>query len=723
MCRPVVLSSLIALLLVSLPTALSSSPAQGAPPVSRVRPARAARRALPNSPTDTPTDTATGTATDAPAATDTPVLPTETPVPTDTPTPTQVSPPPGTSGCQSYIFPNNLLVCLTADHTTVAGGTIVTLTAWANQPGYFFEIKDMTEEDELNSQALVAYCGPGGQQTTCRGRVFIANGQANYLDSSPHTVPTHSTTHEFYANWGENSESTGAQSQFISVTWTNNGNGGAASPTSTPPSPTPPRPGPTTPVPSATATPLTGPSGKGNPPTPSPCVSQYTGLNICQLKKGDILLETFNFLAGGPTFTLEGLIAGYIGTYWFHAALYDGRGNIVEAAGPEPNPADDVAVDSLVKSSFYYDPNREVSDWVVLRVKPQYESKVDGAVKWAIVKAKDTNALYIADSLPAVPLAFLNPLNKWQDARFYCSLFVWRAFYHQGLDIDFPSTLLRFGIPPSMAALLKQQVSPDDIYASAFGSSAVTTVVQDKNPGFQRWLIILMSHADIRITDAAGNVTGVDPRTGRATNKIPGAFYSGPGREPEWVAIPNVHGPLTVQVRGNGTGVYHLAVQTFGTHKIQGQVSLGHIHPGQVDAFVLSEPQAGPLRIRVMKPTPPTHARRVPLTFSLVPRPVVSGSMVTIRIRTDARAKVTVTLLVAMQKRRFVGKGKHRHQTVRTLVLYRAVVHGTANAHGQLTARLRMTYKPLRPVQAIVTVRAQTPHTSVTRTAVVIIQP
>lgn len=266
-------------------------------------------------------------------------------------------------------------------------------------------------------------------------------------------------------------------------------------------------------------------------------------------------------------------------------------------------------------------PCADASDWVVLRVKPQYHSLVDGAVAWATAKANDPNVRYIADNELEFPTAFLNPTNKSQDTRFYCSLFVWRAFYQQGLDLDHNGAALPFDIPFPLNAALAQQVRPDDLYASAFGSSPVTTVVQDLHRNQRRLFIGLFSPANIRLQTANGDVTGIDPITGSGVNDIPQSFYSGPNTEPQWISIPNISGASIIEVHGTGTGLYSLAVQAFGNGTIQLQTFQGNTQPGQIDTFTVSDPNLGSLQLTNVSTTsgspPPTATPEAPSSVLL----------------------------------------------------------------------------------------------------------
>jgi len=103
------------------------------------------------------------------------------------------------------------------------------------------------------------------------------------------------------------------------------------------------------------------------------------------------------------------------------------------------------------------------------------------------------------------------------------------------------------------------------------------------------------------------------------------------------------------------------------------------------------------------------------LTLDIGPHRVVSGRTLTIHARTVRDARVTATLQVTITRTVVMGVGHRRKRVRQTIVLYRATSHGAADAHGQYTGHLRITYKPVRPASATLTVIARTPDGSVTR--------
>jgi hypothetical protein len=341
------------------------------------------------------------------------------------------------------------------------------------------------------------------------------------------------------------------------------------------------------------------------------CSKGPTGLDTCQLQKGDILLEAANDIVSHS-------VGGFVSSYWFHTAMYDGSGNVLEAAGP------DLGLRCYpIQQTQFYD---GASDWVVLRVKPQYQSDIDEAVRLT----KTMTGSCPGETPVASPSAgympvpeFLNPLNKSNalgygdncttaTCKFYCSLLTWWGFKKadSNLDLDFPQAYLNPTLGPTAAALLNQ-VLGDNIYASSFGPFAETDEVMNQNPLWKRLLITLFSPADLKVTDPSGNITGLDFQTGNALHAIPYSYYSGAATEPEWISIGNTQGTQTIQVKGTGTGVYHLAIQEFtnATAPMQDQVFTWETTPGQIDTFAESSSPDGKITLNPLQLTVPVDIK------------------------------------------------------------------------------------------------------------------
>jgi hypothetical protein len=113
----------------------------------------------------------------------------------------------------------------------------------------------------------------------------------------------------------------------------------------------------------------------------------------------------------------------------------------------------------------------------------------------------------------------------------------------------------------------------------------------------------------------------------------------------------------------------------------------------------------------------------LPLSLSVAPRLVVSGSLLTIHIRTRPSARVYLAFQVVTKKAVIRGRGQQRQRVWQTKVWYRLVRQGNANRRGQFGARLRIAYRPTKPMPAWLTVTVHTAKGTARRTVAVTIQP
>lgn len=113
----------------------------------------------------------------------------------------------------------------------------------------------------------------------------------------------------------------------------------------------------------------------------------------------------------------------------------------------------------------------------------------------------------------------------------------------------------------------------------------------------------------------------------------------------------------------------------------------------------------------------------MPLALGKHPHGVHGGDVLALAIRTAPRATVLTRLQVTTTKLVTTGKGKHRKHVRRTVMLYQATQHGAADAHGRLTDRLRVTYKPGKSIEAGLTVTARTGCGTAVHTDRVMIEP
>lgn len=77
-------------------------------------------------------------------------------------------------------------------------------------------------------------------------------------------------------------------------------------------------------------------------------------------------------------------------------------------------------------------------------------------------------------------------------------------------------------------------------------------------------IVGLASPANLYVTDPQGRHTGIDPSTGQFVNEIPDSYYTGPGAEPQSIAVFSpIPGTYTTEAVGTGTGTVHLEAMSF----------------------------------------------------------------------------------------------------------------------------------------------------------------
>lgn len=77
---------------------------------------------------------------------------------------------------------------------------------------------------------------------------------------------------------------------------------------------------------------------------------------------------------------------------------------------------------------------------------------------------------------------------------------------------------------------------------------------------FRRGGIItgILSPANLYLTDPQGRHTGVDPKTGKIVNEIPGSYYTGPNSEPELILVFSpINGTYSSAAVGTASGIVH----------------------------------------------------------------------------------------------------------------------------------------------------------------------
>jgi hypothetical protein len=302
--------------------------------------------------------------------------------------------------------------------------------------------------------------------------------------------------------------------------------------------------------------------------------SPHNELNPCDMQRGDILLA---HRLGVLYIAEEALFNGY----WTHAGIYVGDGVVAESSGRidcSPwwqvwtclSPLPGVQTHRIQDSGFWAAP-----DWAVLRPAATTAQR-DGASRYAI---NQTGRHYN-----------WNYLDKETQDSFYCSQLVWRAYETQGIDLDSNlsalGAVLRWQGPWGIAegAALLAAVPPDDIYFDA------DAAVIKQRPGVGAWvrrtLLRLLSPGDLYVTDPQGRHAGVDPVTGQVLDEIPGALYSGPDVEPQFVSIGHMSGPWQVEIVGNETGPYTLAGEQIDPESHSQTYAEGSLEAGALDSYV-----------------------------------------------------------------------------------------------------------------------------------------
>jgi cell wall-associated NlpC family hydrolase len=294
---------------------------------------------------------------------------------------------------------------------------------------------------------------------------------------------------------------------------------------------------------------------------PSCNPSPNNALNPCDMWQGDIIV-----IHDDGWFS--GALGALFGGYWTHAGIYVGDGVVTESyptglSSPYPG----VTTRRLEDDTGFW----KAEDWAIL-------SPVATEVQR---RAASTYAMQQAGK----PYNYNYP-DKETEGSFYCSELVWRAYQTQGIDLDSNFSALNavlewkgpWGIVVGAAILAA--VPPDDLY---FDSDVV---VLKQRPGVTRSVFRLLSPGDLYVTDNEGRHTGVDPVTHQLVNEIPGAFYSGPDAEPEFVSVMAASKPLQVQVVGTSTGAYTLAGEAIDTHYHSQAQAQASIELDAVDSYV-----------------------------------------------------------------------------------------------------------------------------------------
>ncbi|MGQ9556046.1 MAG: carboxypeptidase regulatory-like domain-containing protein, partial [Anaerolineae bacterium] len=313
------------------------------------------------------------------------------------------------------------------------------------------------------------------------------------------------------------------------------------------------------------------PDGTGKDFTALACVAP-SGLNVCTLLPGDILLKRGSTESQCRGAKERGWIEDIGGTYFTHSALYLDNLAIAEAAGYADDPRDQVWKVDIQGTQFWS--GQCVTDWAVVRPQASDEQKRQ-AVAYAIGKAEEEGVVFDIKA------------SRDDEKRFYCSKLVWRAYQAATVEVESQSAacLLDLG----------RFVTPDELY---FGSP----VVQELPPArAERLKAYICSPGHITLVDASGRRAGFDPATGQFVGEIPEAVWSGPDAMVETVTVRGLAEGLRVLVTGFDLGAYSLGVENVDHESAWSSELPGDTEPGKAEWFSL-QPQPGDEESKVIVP-------------------------------------------------------------------------------------------------------------------------
>lgn len=289
------------------------------------------------------------------------------------------------------------------------------------------------------------------------------------------------------------------------------------------------------------------------------CPVAPNGLNVCELEKGDIIIVNATDLL----YKFENALYG---GYWGHTGIYYGDGQIVESYSDGYWPVDTPGVvrRPISESGFW-----EAKDWVVLRLKAEYDS------------GKANEAAQYAKAQPGKPYNWNFP-HKEYTGTYYCTSLVWRSYYTgtNPIDIDSNNSVCRV-----LQSWCEAAVTPDDIFYSRQYLDIATS------REYKRTVLYLSSPANFYITDPQGRHVGVDSSTGEVVNEMPDdVFYSGPDAEPEVVAILDMNGVWDVEVIGTAAGLYTFVTEAANRETHKTETITETTSPGEIDEYEVIYP-------------------------------------------------------------------------------------------------------------------------------------
>ena len=304
------------------------------------------------------------------------------------------------------------------------------------------------------------------------------------------------------------------------------------------------------------------------------CAAPPSGLDLCNLQPGDILLKASPALGEGSS--TDSFFIRLGGTYFTHSALYLGivpdpnnpdkfTPRIAEAQGVAGG-ADDVWETALENTRFWS--GDIVTDWAVVR--PSVGQSVENsAINYARNKAAEDGVVFDINA------------ERSDEKKFYCSKLVWRAYEQAGFKVDerrrFLDPASRFG-----------WVTPDDLY---YGSPEVQSKSVSLGREILKGFFGIYSPAHLTLTDAQGRKTGYDPATGKSVVDIPGSMYSGPDAEIESIHVADIGDTTGWQLVATGYEAGDYTVETgYVDPRTLNQIVHDVTTSGQVDTFTVAPP-------------------------------------------------------------------------------------------------------------------------------------
>jgi len=125
------------------------------------------------------------------------------------------------------------------------------------------------------------------------------------------------------------------------------------------------------------------------------------------------------------------------------------------------------------------------------------------------------------------------------------------------------------------------------------------------------FMATLLSPANLYITDPLNRHIGTHPTTGEHINEIHGAFYSGPGSDPQRIVIPDpLDGVYDIRIVGTSTGEYTSVVELTTVEKTTTHTYSGNISVGQI---LESQANISKGEMTVTKPSAPVGGIYIPV--------------------------------------------------------------------------------------------------------------